>query len=214
MRDGSRGGHDQNSQRGGRDQAYGERKPAHSFPDQHNHNAKNIAQKTQNFPAKPPGQQSPTQQQYSPQNQPRAYYPSHQSAGPSYQQQPSAPPSPQTYQFNGYTFQYGNPAPPQSAAQYQQPPHHHHQQQQQYWQNYQQQYPQAQQSPGAQQFPAGTYVNPAFWAGQQQQQAAQQYPHSQGQGQGQSQGQAQQPDLAEVLRQLGPQGQHQGQGRW
>lgn len=212
-RDSARGGHGQNGQRGGSDQANGHRGNAHSFPDRHNKHGKNKGRGNHALPPKPPGQQSPTPPQSSPQQQNPQYYQPYQQTQPPVPQPPMATsPQQQAYQFNGYTFQYGNPPPP---PQYQQPAP----QPQQYYpqQNYQQHSPTQQQSPGAPQFPAGAYVNPTFWAGQQQQGQAQQYgawpqPQQQqyGQGFGQAQAQGQQPNnLADILRALGGQGQGQ-----
>ena len=203
-------------QRGGHDQANGHRGSAQTFPDRHNNNngPKSRGRGPHNLPAKPHGHQSPTSPQSSPQQQ-YQQYPPFPHAQP---QQPPAPTSPhKSYQFNGYTFQYGNP-PPTSPTQYQQAP----QQPQQCYSNYQsyqhqrQMPPQQQQSPGAQ-FPAGAYVNPAFWSGgQQQHQPAHQYggwngqaPQQQYAPPPQAPGQGQQGDLANILRALGGQGQGQ-----
>ena len=207
---GDRGGFDHRNQRGDRGgfqqddrkrgsfgQQNGQRGPAHSFPDRHNNgnntrangrrhnNHRPNSNASQSSSPPPPSQQQypPFQQQYQPQPQPQS-------------QSPSA----QSYQFNGYTFQYGNSAPQPPAAQ---PTY------------YNQQRPAAQSPPPS--IPAGAYVNPAFF---QNQQAQGQWPQSQQQqpqpnyapwpGQQYQQyaqpGEApQQPqnNLADILRQLG-----------
>lgn len=114
---------------------------------------------------------------------------------PQYQQQ-----APQTYQFNGYQFQYGNQPQPAAAPQYQ---------------YYQQQQPQAQQGAS---IPPGSYVNPNSNFYQQQtqpphaqypawnpnqQQYAQSYGVPQQQYQQQYQPQQQVPDINAILHNLG-----------
>lgn len=135
---GGRGGYGQD--RGGYGQQNGHRGNAHSFPDRHNdHNSNTTRQHS--LPAKPNG--------------PQASPPQPQRQFATYQQHPvQQAPSPQTYQFNGLTFQYGSPPPqpPTLQASYYTP---------------QQQQPV--QSPGGS-FPAGSYVNPAFFQNQHQQQ--------------------------------------------
>ena len=141
---GGRGGSGQNdNRRGGSQQQNGHRGPSHSFPDRHNNRrangnkrqfdrrgSHNSASQGSSPPPAPPPQQS-----YSPYQQPT---------------QPQAP-TPQTYQFNGYQFQYGNPPPLQQSTP--QPTY------------YNQQPPAAQSPPPA--IPAGAYVNPAFFQNQQ-----------------------------------------------
>lgn len=223
-----RGGHGQNGQRGGRDQANGHRGAAHSFPDRHNNQPKNRGRGGHNLPAKPQSQQSPTPPQSSPQQQQHQQptYPPYNRNHPQIQQ-PPIPPSPQqqqSYQFNGYTFQYGTapPQPPQPSQSQPplQPPQNFYQNYQSYQQNAPS--PPQQHSPTTPQIPPGAYVNPQFWA-QQQQAASQQYgggwgaqaPQGQpqyggwsAQAQGQVQGQGQQNQLADILRTL-----QQGQGQ-
>ncbi|KAK0305285.1 hypothetical protein LTR82_016843 [Friedmanniomyces endolithicus] len=232
-RGGGRGGsHDDRSQRGGgggergghggQANGGGHRGNAQSFPDRHNNDGSRGGQHHQQpLPPKPAGVAMPSA---SPppsahHGQPQQYAPS-QSYGSypqaSHQQQP---PQTQSYQFGGYTFQYGNPAAPaRPQAQTQHPQQtayagYHNQQQQQ-----QQAY---QQSPPAGAIPPGAYVNPAFYQGhpqqqqqqaggygawpQQQQQAQQQYPQQQGYGGGAGAltAQQQQANLAEILRRMG-----------
>lgn len=208
---GHRGGHGPSGQRSDFDQANGHRGNAHSFPDRHNKHGKNKGRGQHNLPPKPHGQHSPTPPKSSPPQQYQQYapYPAQQHQQPAQVHQPQ-----QTYQFNGYTFQYGNPPPP-PPAQHQHSPQQ--QQQQYYQQSYQQQSPTQQQSPGGQQFPAGVYVNPAFWTAQQQQHQSppQQYGAWGAQAQqpqqqyAQSSAPGQQGNLADILRVLG--GQSQGQ---
>lgn len=206
-----RGGFENRNQRGGRGgggqdrnprgQLNGNRDAAHSFPDRHNDRRPDSAGSQVTLPNYPMQKSaSPPQKHLQHQQQQQQY--------PPYQPPTAAAGNPQMYQFNGYTFQYGNQAPPPQSG-------------------YQQQQPQ---SP-AQPFPAGAYVNPNFfpqqqqwtqsqmqappqqqqppssnyggWSQQQQQQAYQQ-PQQQ---YGQPLQQAQQPqgdDLARILRQFGP----------
>ncbi|KAK4548982.1 hypothetical protein LTR36_008755 [Oleoguttula mirabilis] len=158
---GGRGGSNQDrDQRGGRGGGRGgqpngaHRGNAQSFPDHHNTERPNggrqhsLPPKPNVAQASPPPPPPPTQQQY-----------------PAYTQYPQQPPqqaaAPQTYQFGGYTFQYGA-APPSAPTPQQQP-------QQSYY---------GQQQPAAAAPPAGAYVNPAFYQGQQQhQQQHQQQQH-------------------------------------
>ncbi len=180
-RRGARGG--QNQDRGGRHgqpAQNGHRGAAHSFPDRHNQGSPDSRPKSEHSPAQRPPQVPHTPQQYQ-------------------------PPAPQAYQFNGYTFQYGN-GPPQ------QPP-----------QMTYTGFP-AQSPPQPAALPPGAYINPAFFPGQaaqqyptqwpQQQQQAQQYATAGWQGQQYQQQQAQsgasmstqqQNNLAEVLRRFGGQ---------
>ena len=185
---GGRGGQGQNDRgRGDFGQQNGHRGPAHSFPDRHNNdNRRGNADKHQfNRRGSNASRTSspPPQQQYSP------YQP---------QYQPQQP-TPQNYQFNGYTFQYGNSPP---SPQVPQPGY------------YEQQQMPAQSS--APSIPAGAYVNPAFF---QNQQAQGQWPQPQQQPgyggwpaqqyQQYAQPGAPQPpqqapnNLADILRQLG-----------
>ena len=190
---GGRGGYAQSEQnRGGYGQQNGHRGNAHSFPDRHNSDLAN-GQRQHSPPDRRNAQRSSPQ------------LPSQQQSYQQYQQQyPQQAPNQQSYQFNGYTFQYGHPPPQQST-------------QQTGYYNAQQP---AVQSPSAA-FPAGAYVNPAFfqnqgqsaqpqnqqqpqysWQGQQQ---AQQYQYAQPGGQTpQTQ---QQSNLADILRQFGRQQQ-------
>ncbi|KAK5119525.1 hypothetical protein LTR85_007625 [Meristemomyces frigidus] len=211
---GGRGGFKQDrDQRGGRGGQGGQANGGHrgnaqSFPDRHNgENSDGRRQHSlplkPNVPqASPPPPPPPAQQQYPAYSQ----YP---------QQQPQQAAAPQTYQFNGYTFQYCA-APPAAHAPQQQP---------------QQSYYAAQQQPAAAP-PAGAYVNPAFyqnqqqhqqqqpqwtsqqaaqWTAQQQHQAAygqwngQQYtqPGAAAGGQGYTPTQQQQQNLADILRRMG-----------
>jgi H/ACA ribonucleoprotein complex non-core subunit NAF1 len=186
-----RGGFDQGGQRGGRggaDQSGGFKHNAHSFPDQHNNQAP--APRAHALPEKPVVPQGALETLAPP-----PQYPPQQ--------------APQTYQFNGYNFQYGNTQPmqpPPGATQYnpyaqQPPPHSAHP-------------------------PPGAYVNPAFFQHQQHAQPPQQaYPGWNGQQHQQQQHYPQQypqhgqapppgppppggpPDLAGILRQLGGQQQ-------
>jgi H/ACA ribonucleoprotein complex non-core subunit NAF1 len=117
---------------------------------------------------------------------------------PSYQNSPPQAAGPQTYQFNGYTFQYGS-GPPQPQAH----------------SGFYGQSPQASSSATA--IPPGAYVNPAFFPNQANQQFRQQWPPQQHQpayGAAQNQqyqnaqpGAApspqQQNNLADILRQFG-----------
>lgn len=201
-----RGGFENRKQRGGRggfnhDRSAngpqnGHRGNAHSFPDRHNdYRTSSSPPRQHSLPSKPSVSQvsPPPQQQYGA-SQPHA--------------------NQQSYQFNGFTFQYGNP-PPQPPPMQVQTGHYNQQ-------------PQSAQSPtGA--FPAGAYVNPAFFQGQQQwshsppqqnlayagwpqQQAAQAYASSRGANYGttnpqQYQQQSAQPstNLADILKNLGGQ---------
>ena len=196
-----RGGFRQDERRGGNfSQQNGQRGPAHSFPDRHNHGSgggrangrkhqhgrPNSNASQSSSPPPPPK----SQQQYSPTSQQQ--YPAFPHQSPQHQAQP---PASQTYQFNGYTFQYGNPPPPQMP-----------------------------QMPAAQtQIPAGAYVNPAFFQQQQQQQAPPQQQSNYGQWPPQQQypqyaqpaapapQTSNSPDLAAILRQLGGYSQQQQQ---
>lgn len=208
-----RGNFDQQNQRGGRG-AYGQdrgnrggqgrgqqnphRGSAHTFPDRHNDDASNGYGQA-SLPPKPPVHQSLPPTQHSPQFQGYQQY--------HHDQQPT---SPQAYQFNGYTFQYGHPSQPQVQ---QNGPYN----QQQFLPN------------PAGSIPPGAYVNPAFYqnqygqpqaalqqqyqqqhAGWPQQQAVSQYDQSSPYGGPQQQQQQQQqnnPNLAEILRQFGGQPQ-------
>ncbi|PPJ50005.1 hypothetical protein CBER1_04757 [Cercospora berteroae] len=164
-----RGGFDSRQQRGGGQQPHrGQRGDAHAHSNSRTDNARG------NHASAPTSYTAPAQQQYQAQQQPQ---------------------QPQTYQFNGYQFQYGNTpqgAPPQ------QYPHYYAQQPQQ-----------------PQQPPAGSYANPAYYAQQQQQAAvyaayAQQYG---AQGYTAQQPQQAQPgaapqqnlDIGAILRNLGHQ---------
>ena len=194
---GGRGGYDRDGDKGGHGQVNGHRGNAHSFPDQHD---RMKGHRQHSLPQKPN-----VSQQHSP--PPPQQYPTYQ---PHHQQQ--QPVSPQSYQFSGYTFQYGTSPPPAP------PP------QQQHYYNSQQQPPP---TPGGS-IPAGAFVNPVFFQGQQQFQpqpgqwspaapqtavwSNQQLPQAQaGARSGSSaygsagQTQQQQNNLAEILRQLGGQ---------
>ncbi|KAK3672173.1 hypothetical protein LTR78_007926 [Recurvomyces mirabilis] len=198
--------------RGGRGGKHEHRGNAQSFPDRHNsdsHHDNSPAHALPNKPrvpqgASPPAQTAPPQQQQYPQQY------------PPYPQQAQQP---QSYQFNGYTFQYGN-APPQ--PQQQQQHNYNYAQQQHQHQHQQQGY---QQPPTAAVPPSGAYVNPAFyqnqqlpqqqagyggaWAvqqGQQAQQYAQQHQHN-ASATGGAPTPQQQANLAELLRRIGGQGQ-------
>ena len=188
---GGRGNYDQD--RGRHRQQNEHRGNAHSFPDRHNDYMHDQYQK-QSLPPKPPALQgSPSQQQqqyaaYPPYPSPQAY-------------------NPQSYQFNGYTFQYGNsPVAAQQANNL-------------YNQQPQQQSPTAHSPDGS--LPAGSFVNPAFYQGQQQWPQSQQPNYN---GWQQSPPNAGLPvamthgppgqssdNLAEILRQLGGQQQQQQQ---
>jgi H/ACA ribonucleoprotein complex non-core subunit NAF1 len=194
---GDRGGFRQDDRkRGSSGQQNGQRGPAHSFPDRHNNgnNARANARRHHNHRPNSNASQSsssppPPQQQYPPYKQ-------------QYQPQPQSQSlSAQTYQFNGYTFQYGNPHPQTPASQ---PGYYQHQQ------------PAERSSPPA--IPAGAYVNPAFFQNQQSQgqwtQPQQQQQPSYGQWPPQQYQQYAQPgatqaphqpqnNLADILRQLG-----------
>ncbi|KAF2487003.1 Gar1/Naf1 RNA binding region-domain-containing protein [Neohortaea acidophila] len=120
---GGRGGYGQDrggfgQDRGGPAQQSNHRGPAHSFPDRHNEHRQDRGQ----HHSSPPQQQRPAS---------RPPHPTQQA------------PSPQTYQFNGYNFQYGIPPaqPPVAQAAFY----------------------------NAQMPPTGSYVNPAFFQGQQMQ---------------------------------------------
>ncbi|KAF2724269.1 NAF1-domain-containing protein [Polychaeton citri CBS 116435] len=196
---GGRGSFHDRGQRGGRGGPSGQSRggpqveasrkgPANSYPDKHNNGGSNTAQGEHLNASR---QQQPHQQQ-----------PSYQPYQQPYQQ-------PQAYQFNGYTFQYGSPAPQSQAAAPQNQIQQHHQQ------------PQQQQ----QQFSVGAYVNPTFWQSQQAagsihpqppaqwqnwtgQGGVPQVPHvlQGGQQGGQQQQPQSQPNLADIMRQFsGPQ---------
>ena len=198
-----RGGFDHRNQRGGRGgqgqddrgrgdfgQQNGHRGPAHSFPDRHNHsnNRRRNAGKHQ-------FNRGGSNASHSTSPPPQQQYPPYQ---PQYQQQP---PTPQNYQFNGYTFQYSNSPPPPPAPQT----------------GYYNQQQMAAQT-AAPSIPAGAFVNPAFF---QNQQAQAQWPQPQAQQQpshpawpaqqyqqyaqaGAAQPPQQAPtNLADILRQLG-----------
>ena len=199
---GDRGGFRQDDRkRGSFGQQNGPRGPAHSFPDRHNNgnNARANGRRHHNHRPNSNASQSssppPSRQQYPPFQQ---------------QHQPQAqPPSPQTYSFNGYTFQYGNSGPQSQAPQ----PSYYNQQQ-----------AAAQSPPPA--IPAGAYVNPAFFPTQQAQQQWPQPPQQQQPSYGQwpaqqyqqyaqpgapQTAQQQQNNLADILRQLGGYQQQQQQ---
>ena len=192
---GGRGGNERNDRggRGGQGRDSGFRGNAQSYPDSHNtdmprqNGSRRTSHELPQKPSAPQGSSPP------PPPPPQQY--------PQYPQQQS----PSSYQFNGYTFQYGTqppaPAPAPASTQggyagYQQP--------QQGGYGYQQ--PQAP--------PPGAYVNPAFYQGQQQQAGYGAYSAQQPYGQPQH-GQAapgapaaqSQGDLADILRRLGGQGQ-------
>ena len=196
-----RGGFDHRNQRGGRGgfgqretsrgaygQQDGHRGNAHSFPDRHNSDRPN----------------GHSHARRSHQNSPPAQPPSHQQSHQQYQQYQPQTSNQQNYQFNGYTFQYGTsplPQPPTAQA-----GGYHNPQQT------------AQSPTGTGAFPAGAYVNPAFFQNQQQQQQWVQ-PASGWQGQQQAQSYQhaqpcpvqldlqQQNNLADILRQFGGQQQ-------
>jgi H/ACA ribonucleoprotein complex non-core subunit NAF1 len=199
-----RGGFDHRNQRGGRGgqgqddrgrgnfgQQNGHRGPAHSFPDRHNNN-NNRRGNTDKHQYSRRGSNA----SHSSSPPPPQQYPPYQ---PQYQEQPSTP---QNYQFNGYTFQYGNsPPPPPSVPQ----PSYYNQQQM----------PAQSSAPS---IPAGAYVNPAFFQNQQAQgqwpQPQQQQQPSYGAWPAQQYQQYAQPgapqppqqapnNLADILRQLG-----------
>jgi len=178
--------------RGGFASANTHRGNAQSFPDRHNSERVNGDERQHSLPSKPraPQGSSPPPQQYPPMTN-------------QYQQ----PPQQQSYQFNGYTFQYGNPPPPP-------PP------QQQAYYSHQQQAPPAffpgqqhqQQPQQAPSYPSAPYSQQGFagWGGQQPQQ--QPSPYAQpgvgapaagyaGSAQQQQQ-QQQQSNLADILRNL------------
>ncbi|KAK5115725.1 hypothetical protein LTR62_000814 [Meristemomyces frigidus] len=215
---GQRGGGFQRGERGGRGgQANGKqehRGNAQSFPDRHN-DVPNNGPPQHALPVKPhvpqgfsPLAQNPTPQHYQQQYPPPTY------------QQPQPQHQPQNYQFNGYTFQYGNTAQQQQPTPHQQ--QHPQQQNYAYQPQTQQNYQQSTAVP-----PPGAYVNPAFYQNQQQQQQAgygstwtgqqqqlaqgQQYAQAHQQAGGAGQGGAaptpqQQANLAELLRRMGGQG--------
>ncbi|RMY29678.1 hypothetical protein D0866_08534 [Hortaea werneckii] len=145
-----------NQDRGG-----GQRGGRGGFRGEHQHNAPrgnaHSSSYGHNGPSHPhvqptAGNQPPVAQYQQPQQQGYPPYGAYPNAAQYQQQQ-----QPGTYQFNGYTFQYGN-APPA------QPPTAQHQQ----W--YGQQPPQQNQNQH-QQSAAGAYYNPAFYQQQQQMQA-------------------------------------------
>ena len=185
---GGRGGYGQDrGNRGGYGQQNGHRGAAHSFPDRHNNDRTNGQRQHSSPPKSNTSQSSPP--------------PPAQQRQAGYQQYQQPTPNQQSYQFNGYTFQYGNPPPqppPQQAGHYNQS--------------------QATQSPTGP-IPAGAYVNPALFQAQpvpaqwnqqamynawpnQQQQQAQQYPQGQS---GPVLTRQQQNNLADILRQFGGQ---------
>lgn len=194
-----RGGHGDHSHResnrgGAHSQQNAYRGNAHSFPDRHNSDRVDE-------PRRPSVTAKPNAQRSSP-------LPPQQQSYQQYQQHQPQAHNQQSYQFNGYTFQRGSPIPaPQPHVL---PVGHYNQ-------------PQSAQSPGAA-FPAGAYVNPAFFQTQQQQtqwmqgqsqqqpaygwpnqQQTQQYQYAQP-GQGQLSPQ-QQSNLADILKQFGGQQQ-------
>ncbi|KAK3724430.1 hypothetical protein LTR37_001054 [Vermiconidia calcicola] len=190
---GGRGDHGQDGgNRGGHAQQTDYRGNAHSFPDRHNNHGA-AGQRQNSLPPKPNMQHSSSPPQPVPQQQ-----------YPAYQQYSSQTPNQQSYQFNGYTFQYGNAPPQQPPA----PQAGYYNQQQ------------SAQSPTGS-IPPGAYVNPNFfqnqqmqgqWPQPQQQQAM--YGGWQGQQQAQQYqypqpgaAQRQVPDLAEILKQFGGQQQ-------
>lgn len=200
---GGRGGHFFDDPNGGGGQQNGHRGAAHSFPDRHNNSNNRRGNKNKNQFSRRQSNashsSSPPPQQHYQQGQPYQHPHQHQNHQPSqqqYQQQPS------TYQFNGYTFQYGNQPPPQAPSQ--QPGY------------YNQQHPASQGQAGS--IPAGSYVNPAFFQNQhtqpqyhQSQQPAyggyppQQYQQYAQPGAPPPQQQQQFPpqaDLAQIMRQL------------
>ena len=180
-----RGGFDAHSQRGGRDDfhANGHRGNAQSFPDRHNNYINE--QRRHALPPRPDVSHAAPTSPVSPQQ-------------PHHQSQPQNQHQPQAYQFNGYTFQYGNQPPSSPSA-----PHNY----------YNQQPAQIPTGPVA----AGAYINPAFfpqqaqltaqprahsaWNGQQQQQ---QYPYLQPQNAPTAAASSpSQAELADILRRLG-----------
>ena len=207
-----RGGFDRRDQRGGRGgyrgegegggrgaygQQNGHRGVSHSYPDRHNNDYDRRQHSLPPKPAGAPHSSSPP--------------PPQQQHYPTYQPYPQKPRSPQTYQFNGYSFQYGNSPPqPPPAQQFS----NHNQQQQQFA------------SSLVNPIPPGAYVNPAFFQNQQNQWTPPQPPQQQqamygggwaaqnvlsqhgGAAYGSpAQAQQQQDNLAEILRQFGGQQQ-------
>lgn len=203
---GDRGGFRQDDRkRGNFNQQNGQRGPAHSFPDRHNNGYQGRGNGRKHQYHRPNSNAS--QSMSPPAPQPHAQYPPFPPQQPQQTQQPQ-PPSPQNYQFNGYTFQYGNPPPQQSTPQanyyvQQQPPVP-----QPNYYNQQPPTPAAQNSPPA--VPTGAYVNPAFFPNQQAAQG--QWPQTQQHQQYVQAGAATAaPNLADILRQLGGYQQHQQQ---
>lgn len=195
---GQRGGFRGGAQANGNAQQ-GHRGNAQSFPDRHNNDRGNV----NGFSGRNQQQQ---QQQHSLPPRPRvsaagspppsSFAPQYPPQNNNYQQQPHGfpqPPQQQTYQFNGYNFQYGAsppPPPPQAsqaqAAYYQQPPPP---------------------TPGGS-IPPGAFVNPAFFQNQQQQQQQPGYAtgwsqYAQPPGPANGGQQMPQGNLADILRNLG-----------
>ncbi|KAI6888527.1 hypothetical protein KC360_g901 [Hortaea werneckii] len=143
-RGGYRGDFQQNAQRGN----------AHAYPHGHNGPAQ------QHF--QPPGGNQPPVAQYQ-QPQQQAGHPAY-GAYPNPGQQNQQQQQPGTYQFNGYTFQYGNAPPAQAPTPQQQ---WYNQQAVQHGNNQQQQGNQQQQQQQQQQPAAGAYYNYNYYQQQQ-----------------------------------------------
>lgn len=191
--------------RGGQDGANQRQGPARTFPDAHNNEPR--GPREQPLPPRPTwspansGQKLQRNDGHQLQNYQQGYQQPTSYQQPQQQQQ-------QTYQFNGHTFQYGQPPPTPAANSYQPPAG-----------AYVNPYALPSPTPATNiyQPPAGAYVNPAFYRGPQlQNQWPQQQPASGGSNaqqyqqyappaQAASNGQ-QATDLADILKRLRDQG--------
>lgn len=137
-----RGGH--GGGQGGQANGSSHKGPAQSFPDRHNTERTNGNR--QNFQQSRPNPQKPSSP---PHPQPHASWREHPPAHDTNQHLPPIPQQAQSYQFNGYTFQYGNNPLPQQPKSQQQLQGYNHQSNQQH-------HP-----------PSGSTVNPSFYQNQQ-----------------------------------------------